>query len=200
MATLSGPHPRRSGMPLQGWIDHLGSVPKPNSYVPLPRIELRAVTEERCIPSRVHNPLGTEQPVAESPVGGNGHDRGGCNIGSAGLGDGSLKWKIEAEHPAVRSDEPVAGAVGGCLHPHDGLIEGNVPRAAPERSIEREGASVGCHEPITPGGLINGHTHHWLVQRGSAHRAIEPSVAVGKDSAVRSDEPVTLTIGSDGHA
>ena len=71
----------------------------------------------------------------------------------------------EGEDAAVGGHQPVAAAVGGGRHGHDGLGEADAPGGPVEAGVaEGEDAAVGGHQPVAAAVGGGGHAHDGLVQ------------------------------------
>ena len=110
-------------------------------------------------------------------------------------------WKAaspKAEDAPVGGHQPVAPAVGGGGHVHDGSVEVDVAGGAVEGGVaEAEDAAVGGHQPVAPTVGGGGHAHDRSVQVTPAHGAVE-GLAEGEDPAVGGRHPIPAPRGT-GH-
>ena len=100
------------------------------------------------------------------------------------------------EDAAVGGHQPVALAVGGGRHAHDGLVERQVAGRPVEGGVAVvEDPAVGGHQPVALAVRGGRHAHDGLVQRHAAGRTGKGRSALAEDAAVGGHEPVAESLG-----
>ena len=93
--------------------------------------------------------------------------------------------------PPSAGHQPVAAAVGGGGHAHDGLVQRDAAHRAVEGGVtEGEHAAVQGHQPVAPSVGGGGHAHDRSLEDQGAERAVEPGGPGGEDAAVGRGQPV----------
>ena len=100
------------------------------------------------------------------------------------------------EDAPVGGHQPVALAVGGGGHPHDGPVERQTAGGAVEGGVAvGEDAPVGGHQPVALAVGGGGHPHDGPVEGRTAGGTVEGGVAVGEEVPVGGPERVGLRRG-----